>query len=202
MFRQIKKAIQNLTKRDRVKRIEKNGHIYYRHKKKGEVFYEYKGEFYPGYLNKGNAAWFVLAKAKKYCQGRGIDVGSDKWPFPGATPIKNEEHQNAYKLDGFQDGSLDYVFSSHCLEHLEKWQNALLLWIEKLKTGGTLFLYLPHKSMRFWNPGGAWVRDTHKWIPDCETVTGFLKDNGMEIIECNPERDIYWSFHIAAKKIK
>jgi len=109
----------------------------------GKFYYKYKGELYPEYLSKGNAVSFIIEKAKLYCKGKGIDIGADKWPFPGAIPIQNEKHQNAYKLDRFDDESLDYVFSSHCLEHLHKWQAALKLWIGKLKINGIIFLYLP-----------------------------------------------------------
>ncbi|MFA4981714.1 MAG: methyltransferase domain-containing protein [Candidatus Omnitrophota bacterium] len=168
--------------------------------KNGDMYYKYKGDLYPEYLNKGNASSFIVDKAKQYCIGKGIDIGADAWPLPGAIPILNEEHQNAYKLDNFPDNSLDYVFSSHCLEHLDKWQAALKLWIKKIKQQGILFLYLPHKSMKMWNRGGPWVGYGHKWIPTAEVVNKFLKKNGMEIIEYNPSKDKYWSFHIVAKK--
>jgi predicted SAM-dependent methyltransferase len=138
-----------------VKRVQKNG----------EIFYRYKGVFCPEYLFTGNAASFILDKAYKYCQGKGIDIGAGKWPLRGAIPIENDEYQNAYKLDNFPDGSLDYVFSSHCLEHLDRWQDALRLWIKKLRINGILFLYLPHESMRLWNAGEPVVFDGHKWIP-------------------------------------
>lgn len=180
-----------LLRKGRVRCIEKDG----------EVFYRYKGFLYPEYLKKGNAVSFILDKVRQYCHGKGIDMGAGKWPLPGAILVRNEEQQNAYKLD-FSDGSLDYVFSSHCLEHLNKWQDALSLWIRKIKTGGILFLYLPHKSMRLWNPGGPWVGDDHKWIPVYKVINKFLIDNGMEIIEYNSEKDRYHSFHIIAKKIR
>lgn len=166
-----------------------------------KLYYYYKGDYYPDYLNHGNAISFIFKKAQKYCHGCGVDVGAGKYPFPGAIPIEDESHQNAYKLDGFQDNSLDFVFSSHCLEHLECWYKALTLWISKLKTGGILFLYLPHESMKLWQPGEPWVGSTHKWQPNHEILLPFLKGNGMEIIEYNQLRDSYWSFHIIAQKL-
>ena len=105
----------------------------------GKVFYKYKGELYPKYLNKGNAISYIMEKAKQYCSGVGLDIGADIWPFPGAIPIRNEKYQNAYKLDNFENESLDYIISSHCLEHLEKWQDVLRLWIKKLKMMGYYF---------------------------------------------------------------
>ncbi|HUI30972.1 MAG TPA: methyltransferase domain-containing protein [Candidatus Acidoferrales bacterium] len=166
----------------------------------GEIYHKYRGELYPDYLNHGNARSSITDLALKWCVGKGIDVGADEWPLPGAIPIQNDPKQNAYKLDFLDDGSLDYVFSSHCLEHLENWQDALRLWIRKLKLGGILFLYLPHKSMRLWNPRGPWVSSMHKWKPSIEVLLPFLKSNHIEVINYNSGRDAYWSFHIIGKR--
>jgi SAM-dependent methyltransferase len=167
----------------------------------GQLFHEYLGELYPDHLMHGNAQSFIAEKAAPYCQGQGIDVGADRWPFRNAQPVRNEPHQNAYRLDRIPDGSLDFVFSSHCLEHLERWADALRLWISKLRPGGVLFLYLPHKAMKLWNPGSPYVLDEHRWQPDIETLLPFLREHGMEILDHQPDHDNYWSFHIAARRI-
>lgn len=166
----------------------------------GKLFYKYKGTLYPEHLDGGNARRFIIEKAVSYCKGTGIDVGADQWPLPGAIPIQDEPHMNAYKLDSTEDGSLDFVFSSHCVEHLARWEEALTLWISKLKEGGILFLYLPHESMELWNPGGPWVGYNHKWSPTHEVLLPFLRKQGMEIIEHNSGKDEYWSFHIVCKR--
>ncbi len=162
--------------------------------------YAYNGEYYPLYLNYGNAASHILKTAQKYCHGAGIDVGGGKWCYPGAVLVEDEEHQNAYKLDSFADESLDYVFSSHCIEHLDRWQEALRLWISKLKQGGTLFIYAPHESMQLWQNGSPWVGDAHKWSPTWQVLTEFLEANGVKVVEVNKERDEYYSFHVVAIK--
>jgi predicted SAM-dependent methyltransferase len=92
------------------------------------------------------------------------------------------------------------VFSSHCLEHLSRWQDALRLWVRKLKPGGILFLYLPHESMKMWRRCGPWVGLGHQWIPTHEVVVRFLGDLGLEIVEFNPGRDSYWSFHVVGRR--
>ena len=164
------------------------------------VQFAFGGDLYPETLNVGNACAFIAEKALGFCRGRGIDVGASHWPLPGAIPVRDEPHQNAYKLDSFPDASLDFVFSSHCLEHLARWRDALELWIEKLKPGGILFLYLPHESMKMWRRCGPWVGLGHQWIPTWEVLVPFLRARGMEIVEHNPDRDEYWSFHIAARR--
>ena len=165
-----------------------------------EVFFEYRGKRYPEYLHRGNALSFILDKAQKYCRGQGLDIGPNRWSFPGAIPVRDESRQNAYCLDHFQDESLDYILSSHCLEHLRMWQKALRLWIAKLKPGGILFLYLPHPNQELWHPGAPWVGWGHKWIPQPELIKNFLIENKVEIVEMSQEPDRYWSFHIISQK--
>ena len=166
----------------------------------GEEFFRYRGVLYPEYLNNRAAAPFIFETARKYCRGRGIDVGAGVSCYPGAEPVQEQADQNAYRLDRFGDASLDYVFSSHCLEHLERWQEALCLWIRKLRPGGWLFIYLPHHSMALWRPKGLWAGNDHKWVPTVEILRGFLEAQGMRIAEYNDDKDEYWSFHIAACK--
>jgi SAM-dependent methyltransferase len=165
-----------------------------------ELFYKYMGDFYPDHLNHGNAMSYINDLASKWCVGTGIDIGADNWPLAGAIPIQNNPEQNAYRLDNFRDASLDYVFSSHCLEHLENWQEALRLWISKLKPNGILFLYLPHESMKLWLAGGPWGLE-HKWRPTLKSILPFLSSYGIEVLSFNDERDSYWSFHIIGKRV-
>jgi len=166
----------------------------------GKVFHAYKGALYPDTITHGNAASHVLETAKQYCCGAGIDIGANQWPFPGAIPIDDSSGENAYALDQIADGSLDYVFSSHCLEHLARWQDALRLWIGKLKPGGILFLYLPHESCALWRPGAPWVGGAHKWSPTWQVLAPFLESCGMTVVDYNAGRDDYWSFHIIARR--
>jgi len=166
----------------------------------GKRYYKYKDEFYPEYLNQGNAMSYIKDKALEYCKGRGIDIGSSEWPIDGADAIQEGGKEDAYNLPSYEDGSLDFVFSSHCLEHLDKYKDALKLWIQKLKRGGILFLYLPHKDMKLWNPGGLWVGEGHKWIPTHEALTEDFKRLGLKIIDVNKDKDTYWSFHIVGQK--
>jgi len=164
------------------------------------VFHRYRGELYPDYLNHGDACSFIRDKALRYCAGHGIDVGPAEWPLPGAVPVREETHQNAYALDAFPDGSLDFVFSSHCLEHLRDWEVALRLWIRKLKPGGRLFLYLPHSTMKLWRRAGPWVGLRHEWIPTWQVLAPFLERNGLVDVEYDEGRDDYWSFYLTGRK--
>lgn len=115
------------------------------------LLYEYQGSLYPDYLKRGNACRFISPVAAQFCIGRGYDIGANKWPLPGAIPWDISTGGDAMQIPE-PDGSLDFVFSSHCLEHLEDWRLALRHWISKVKPGGMVFLHLPHHSMKYWRP--------------------------------------------------
>lgn len=125
---------------------------------------EYKGEHYPQFQASGHASRFAIPFALEVCKGNGLDVGYGKseWKFPGAHGVDSAVF-NSYGADAMclplqlaDDGRTpmgwDYIFSSHCLEHLPNWVEALDHWYDRLKVGGTLFLYLPDYSQVYWRP--------------------------------------------------
>lgn len=171
-----------------------------RYVENGEIFYTYRDASYPESIALGRAMGHIREVALTYCSGQGLDIGANRWPLPGAHPVENLPDENAYRLDRWPDASLDFVFSSHCLEHLSEWRKALVLWISKIKPGGVLFLYLPHNSMTLWEPGSPWVGNDHVWSPTVEAIVPVLEEHGMQIVSVNPGPDSYFSFHIAARK--
>ncbi len=115
----------------------------------------FDGIKYPALQGKGGAAIWCRAFAKEVLHGYGLDVGYSKeaWILPGAIGIEPsiDPTYDAMHLPDKKDG-WDYIHASHSLEHIkESWPNVLDYWISKLKTGGVLFLYLPHISQKYWN---------------------------------------------------
>ncbi|CAK0773985.1 hypothetical protein CCP3SC1_720007 [Gammaproteobacteria bacterium] len=150
---------------------------------------------YPGYLLGGDAAAFCRYHAQRYCQGQGVDVGAGRTPFPGARPVEDRFEENAYHLRE-PNQSLDYVFSSHCLEHLDRWPEALREWRRVLKPGGVLYLYLPHPACRMWRPTHL---PYHVWQPEPDPLAAHLKTLGFEVVEVSLIPDAYLSFHLVAR---
>jgi len=141
---------------------------------------EFKGKKYPSFQADGFGAQFIFPFAEKFCVGKGLDIGCGRkeWSLPGSFPIdiKFNEQYDAFNLP---DGKFDYIFSSHCLEHLVDWSGALDLWISKLRNGGVLFLYLPDYSQEYWRP---WNCKKHIHHFKSTIIVDFLKDRQMKNI--------------------
>ena len=157
---------------------------------------KYKDRRYPLFQTQGNAAQFIIPFAQQFCKGRGFDIGCHKleWALPDAQPIDIvlEDEFDAYNLPSVKQ---DYIFSSHCLEHLEDWVKALEYWITYLKIGGVLFLYLPHYEQEYWRP---WNNKKHKHVLTVDVIKDFLEDHGFENIFTG-ERDLNDSFAIVGQ---
>jgi predicted SAM-dependent methyltransferase len=82
---------------------------------------------------------------------------------------------NNYTALDFPYDNLDYVFSSHCLEHLYDWVTVLDYWTAKLKSGGVLFLYLPDYSQEYWKP---WNNRKHLNIFTPQIIADYMMDCG------------------------
>jgi len=170
--------------------------------KRAQGGWHYQGKFYPDYITVGSVSHGIFQTATKYCNGTGIDIGAGFWPLPGSTAVDSQSGEGLSKtVDDFQDGSLDYVFSSHCLERIEEWRPALQRWIAKLRSGGTLFLYLPHPDCEIWQPGSPFVGDRHKWVPTSQKMMTTLLEMGCELVAQDHGPDAMYSFFICVRKI-
>ena len=158
---------------------------------------EFNDKKYPAFQAEGNASQFAMPFAKHFCVGEGVDIGCNRleWAFPGAHAIdlNFNDGNDAYN---FKYDNLDYVFSSHCLEHLPDWVAALDYWHTKLKDGGTLFLYLPHYHQEYWRP---WNNRKHVHIFTPVILFDYLTSRGYKNIFIS-ERDLNDSFMVVAEK--
>jgi predicted SAM-dependent methyltransferase len=143
-------------------------------------FISFMDKQYPLFQSLGNASQFSIPYAKHYCKGVGYDIGfcKEEWKFPGAIGI-DLSLDNGFHADKLPDDEVDYIYSSHCLEHTDNWVNTLELWISKLKKGGILFLYLPDFSQIYWRP---WNNKKHKHCFTIEIIRSFLQDKKMNNI--------------------
>jgi SAM-dependent methyltransferase len=139
---------------------------------------------------------YEMNEVIQYTQGIGIDIGCglnkihtaaigiDKrlsfadFGYPFGAQIRGD----GSKLPWFVKNSLDYVFSSHCLEHFLDPKVVLAEWSRVLKPGGYLVLLMPHKH-RYPNVGtpGANLDHKHDYLP--EEVARMVKELGFRLIQ-------------------
>lgn len=135
----------------------------------------FKNEKYPLFQSTGFASQFAIPYAKHVCKGEGYDIGCMKkeWSFPGSIPIDEsfDDGHHAMSLPK----KVDYIFSSHCLEHIPNWVDVLDYWYDMLNTNGVLFLYLPDYSQHYWRP---WNNRKHFNIFNPQILEDYMKDKG------------------------
>lgn len=169
--------------------------------RKGAYDYQtYKAtKYYADYIKHGAAVEGVKFLAQKYCKGKGVDIGAGNWSLDGARAIENNPQENAYKILEEND-SLDFVFSSHLLEHLDDPNKAIGEWRDKLKSGGVLFMYLPHPACHMWKKENL---KYHLWNPDPYYLEELFKnDDSFDIEYMTYLPDGYMSFVIVLKKLE
>ena len=116
-----------------------------------------RDQLVPAYIAEGFHAQYIFPIAKQVCRGLGLDIGCsrEEWKLPGSFGI---DPKITPKYDALnlpirpKVKQWDYIFSSHCLEHIFDYMKVLRYWTDNLLLGGVLFLYLPHPNCRYWRP--------------------------------------------------
>lgn len=97
----------------------------------------------------------------RYLFGTGVEIGAFLTPIPGIRPIyvdRFDAYANAPTGAEFHgdatdlpmlDSSLDYVASSHVIEHVADPIAAFREWCRVLKDGGIIYMVVPHRQLTF-----------------------------------------------------
>ncbi len=93
---------------------------------------------------------------RKYFVGEGIDIGGRPDPlmlymelFPLIKSVRTWDWQDgdAELMQGVDDATYDFVFASHCLEHLRDPNVGLNNWFRILKPSGHLVVTVPEEDL-------------------------------------------------------
>lgn len=169
----------------------------------------------------GNEAGKVKYEVVEYTRGLGLDIGCGPYKaFPHFIGVDNKIDTQLFGIqmepDNVADASylpqvateqLDFVFSSHLLEHIEDHVEALREWWRIIKVDGHLVLYLPHRDL-YPNIGqpGANPDHKHDFVPqdiiDAMNVVALDARNSFDVLvnETRSERMEY-SFLLVFKKL-
>lgn len=166
----------------------------------------FKGKYYPQLQGEGFASQYAFPFAKKILSGNVIDIGCMKkeWSFPNSRPIDIDFNDgfDAMNLPLTDSNELwDGIFSSHCLEHLPNYVEALEYWNSMLLKGGVLFLYLPNcEYQSYWR---AWHNKKHIHYLTPHLFKKYFEDNDDIWVNSivTDGYDLNGSFYCIAQKI-
>lgn len=95
-------------------------------------------------------------------EGSGIDIGCGLDPImPTARPFDMADG-DANIITQYVKAEYDYVFSSHCLEHMHDPKSAILEWWQLVKQGGHLIFTVPDEDLYEQGYFPSLFNDDHK----------------------------------------
>lgn len=97
--------------------------------------------------SKRKAARLAEGWFDKYCKGSGIDIGCGPDPVTPDCRKWDILDGDAQWMSGVPDESYDWVYSSHCLEHVNDPSITLSNWWRILKPGGYLIVMVPDEDL-------------------------------------------------------
>lgn len=136
----------------------------------------------------GNESAKIRWSLVPYTVGTGLDLGCGPWKaFPHFIGVDNGHHfgtagadiavDTCEKLPLFATDSMDFVFSSHLLEHIADWKGALSEWFRVIKPGGYLCLYVPDED-EYPKVGEPGANPDHKWNVNFDLIIEGMKACG------------------------
>ena len=136
-------------------------------------------------------------------RGSGIDIGCGSDPvIPGVRKFDLAEGDANY-VTRFVHEQFDFVYSSHCLEHMQDPKSTLHEWWQLVRPGGHLIFIVPDEDLyeqgvfpsRFnpehratftisktqsWSPVSINVLDLARMLPNAELVCLMVQDQGYD----------------------
>jgi SAM-dependent methyltransferase len=140
---------------------------------------------------------------KRVVQDNGIDIGCGPDPVTPSARRFDVEHGDANVISQYVKDQFDFVYSSHCLEHMNDPRKAILDWWKLVKPGGFLFVTVPDEDLyeqgvfpsRFnedhkatftlsksksWSPASCDVLELGQSLPGGEIISLQLQDRGYD----------------------
>jgi SAM-dependent methyltransferase len=134
---------------------------------------------------------------RKYFVGDGMDIGGKPDPlllykelFPLMQSVKtwDWEDGDAQFLQGVADSSIDFVHSSHCLEHLVDPMEGLRNWFRVVAEGGYLVITVPDEDLYEQGVFPSTFNLDHKWTFTIFKIKSW-SDRSINLIDMVRELD-------------
>lgn len=95
-------------------------------------------------------------------QGKGIDIGCGPDPVTPTARRFDLEDGDANCVSKYVKEQFDFVYSSHCLEHMHDPRATILDWWKLVKPGGYLFVVVPDEDLYEQGVFPSRFNDDHK----------------------------------------
>jgi predicted SAM-dependent methyltransferase len=164
----------------------------------------------------GNESKKIVWEVAPYLRGRGVDLGAGDFKIlPHAISVDNMHHaafgykikpdvmvETCEDLSVFGGHSMDFVYSSHLLEHMEDPAKSLKGWWRLVKQGGYMVLYLPHEDL-YPKIGEEGANPDHKHNLNEQKVIDWMMEVGSwDLVQCQKRgEDSEYSFLMVFKKL-
>lgn len=123
-------------------------------------------------------AYFGILENKVF-QGKGIDIGCGNDPILNGIDCFDVKDGDANEICRYVHKQYDFVFSSHCLEHMENPFYTIKQWWNLVKDNGYLYIVVPDEDLYEQGHFPSKYNSDHKW-----TFT-LLKQNGASARSIN-----------------
>ena len=128
--------------------------------------------------------WFV---------GIGLDVGggqdclglfTELFPRLHKVILYDRPQGDAQLLDNVEDNSFDFLYSSHCLEHMRDPVEAMRNWIRVVKPGGHVIVSVPDEDLYEQGHWPSRFNDDHKttWAIDKAKSWSPVSHNVLDLV--------------------
>jgi len=154
-------------------------------------------------------------------RGSGIDIGCGPDPLTPSVRRFDVADGDANQITRFVQEQFDFVYSSHCLEHMQNPRSALLEWWRLVKPGGHLIVIVPDEDLyeqgvfpsRFnpdhratftlfksqsWSPVSFNVRELAHSLPNSEVISLVVHDHGYDrrLLRHTPDTPVAWPLRV------
>lgn len=115
-------------------------------------------------MKEASKTWAVWGEeVRALFQGKGLDIGAGGDTISPSARSFDVEDGDANRIDEYFSEPFDYVFSSHCLEHMKNPSDALQRWWNLVKPGGHLIFLVPDEDLYEQGYWPSVFNDDHKF---------------------------------------
>lgn len=134
-----------------------------------------------------------LEEKSLYLSGKGIDIGCGNNPVTENCLAFDIEQGDANHILDYVTDQFDYVWSSHCLEHMQDPNQCILDWWKLVKPGGYMILVVPDEDLYEQGVFPSRFNNDHKWTFTISKQKSWspVSKNMLDLVKSLPDKEEY-----------